>query len=108
MATNWRSSISSAAGEGVDAGDIALVLIGVLGTFAILYAGFRLDRRSHRNESTKWMDSWTILTRVRRDLFNRLYGPLRLQDQRADGPVPEKKKRKVATPRRKRPRKLPR
>jgi hypothetical protein len=85
----------------MDAFTIVLIVIGVLGTIAIVWAGFLFDRRSHRHESAKWMRNWTILTRVRHELFNRLHGPLRLQDQRADA-APKSRKRKPATPRRKR------
>jgi hypothetical protein len=84
----------------MDATDVALIVVGVLGTIAILWAGFLLDRRSQRAASAKWMRAWTILTRVRNDLFNRLHGPLRLQDRRAEA-APKTQKRKAATPRRK-------
>lgn len=88
----------------MDAGDIALIVIGVAGAAAILWAGLSLDRRSHRIESSNWMRAWTIMTRVRAELFNRLHGPLRLQDQRSEA-APKARKRKPATPRRKRTRK---
>ncbi|MEO5494738.1 MAG: hypothetical protein ABIR08_12035 [Sphingomonas sp.] len=88
----------------MDAADIALIAIGVLGAIAIVWAGFLLDRRSQRTKSAKWMRAWTILTRVRNELFSRLHGPLRLQDQRAEA-APKKRKRKPATPRRKASRK---
>ena len=76
----------------------------ILGTIAIVSAGFLLDRRSQRIASAKWMRAWTILTRVRNELFNRLHGPLRLQDQR-DETMPQKSRRKSATPRAQRSRK---
>ncbi|MEO5938099.1 MAG: hypothetical protein ABIQ43_03720 [Sphingomonas sp.] len=88
----------------MDAADIALIVIGVLGAIAIIWAGFLLDRRSQRIKSAKWMRAWSILTRVRTELFSRLHGPLRLQDQRSDA-APEKRRRKPATPRRKASRK---
>ncbi len=88
----------------MDGGDITLIVVGVVGTIAIVWAGFALDRRSQRAESANWMRSWTVLTRVRSELFNRLHGPLRLQDQRSETAPPKKKKRKIATLRRKRPR----
>ena len=84
----------------MDATDVALIVVGVLGTIAIVWAGFRLDRRSQRNKSATWMQAWAILTHVRNDLFNRLHGPLRLQDRRAEA-TPKMRKRKAATPRRK-------
>ena len=84
----------------MDATDVALIVVGVVGTIAIVWAGFLLDRRSQRIKSAKWMRAWTILTRVRSELFNRLHGPLRLQDQRSDA-GPKTQKRKAATPRRK-------
>ena len=104
MATNWRLSISSAAGERMDGGDIALIVVGVVGAVVIVSIGFLLDRRSQRIASARWMRAWTVLNRVRRELFDRLHGPLRLQDQRGDTPRP-KRKRKPATPRAKRSRK---
>ncbi|QDZ07824.1 hypothetical protein FPZ24_10285 [Sphingomonas panacisoli] len=84
----------------MDAGDIALIAVGVLGTIAIVCAGFMLDRRSQRIKSEKGWRAWAILTRVRKELFDRLHGPLRLQDQRIEPPT-QKRKRKPATPRRK-------
>lgn len=89
----------------MEAFTIGLIAIGVVGALGILWAGFLLDRRSHRIQSAKWMRGWTILTRVRADLFSRLHGPLRLQDQRSEGAPPKKTRRKPATLRRKRPRK---
>ena len=88
----------------MDAYDIALIVVGVVGAIAIVGAGFVLDRRSQRIQSAKWMQGWAILNRVRRELFNRLHGPLRLSDQRP-APTPKTRKRKPATPRPKRPRK---
>ena len=84
----------------MDAADIALIVVGVLGAIAIVCAGFLLDRRSQRIRSATWMRAWAIVTRVRRDLFDRLHGPLRLQDHRSEA-APTKRKRKAATPRRK-------
>lgn len=88
----------------MDGGDIALIVVGVVGAIAILWLGFRLDRRSQRIKSAKAWSAWAILTRVRRELFSRLHGPLRLQDQRSAEP-PKTRKRKPATRRRKAPRK---
>ncbi|MBS0480268.1 MAG: hypothetical protein JSR79_13355 [Proteobacteria bacterium] len=88
----------------MDGGDIALIVVGVVGTITIVWAGFLLDRRSQRIASAKWMRAWTVLNRVRRELFDRLHGPLRLQDQRGDA-QPRKRKRKPATSRVKRSRK---
>jgi hypothetical protein len=88
----------------MDGGDITLIVVGVVGTIAILWLGFSLDRRSQRIKSDKAWSAWTILTRVRRELFDRLHGPLRLQDQRAES-TPKTRKRKPATRRRKAPRK---
>ena len=88
----------------MDAGDITLIVVGVVGTIAILWLGYRLDRRSQRITSEKAWRAWTILTRVRNELFSRLRGPLRLQDQRVE-PAPKTRKRKPATRRRKAPRK---
>jgi len=91
----------------MDGGDIALIVVGAVGAIGILWAGFLMDRRSHRIESARWMRAWTILNRVRRDLVDRLHGPLRLQDQRS-APTPKTRKRKAATPPRKRTRKASR
>ena len=88
----------------MDAFDIALIVVGVVGTIFILWLGFRLDRRSQRINSEKAWRAWSILTRVRNELFSRLHGPLRLRDQRAE-PAPNTRKRNPATPRRKRSRK---
>lgn len=88
----------------MDAGDIVLIVIGVLGAVLIVAAGFLLDRRTQRIESEKGWRAWSILTRVRRELMERLHGPLRLQDQRSEMP-PKVRKRKPATPRAKRSRK---
>ena len=93
--------------RGVDSTDVVLIVVGVLGAIAIVSIGFVLDRRSQRTRSAKWLQGWTILTRVRNEMFNRLHGPLRLQDQRA-APVPKTRKRKPATPRRKPIRKVAR
>lgn len=88
----------------MDAADIALIVVGIVGALAIIAAGFLLDRRTHRVEAEKGWRAWSILTRVRRELFDRLHGPLRLQDHRSDA-LPKKPKRKAATPRPKRSRK---
>lgn len=88
----------------MDGGDIALIVVGVVGAIAIVCAGALLDRRSHRIDAERGWRAWAILTRVRRELMERLHGPLRLQDQRNDA-APKTRKRKPATPRRKRTRK---
>jgi hypothetical protein len=83
-----------------------LIAIGVLMTLAIIWVGYRLDRRSHHAQSESWMRHWMIRNRVLADLYRRWHGPPRLQDQRSISPSAPAA-RKVATRRRKRTRKPP-
>lgn len=78
---------------------ILILAIGLSAVVGIIWVGFLLDRRTRRRESARWMRNWTIRTNMLADLYRRWKGPLRLEHQAAK---PTPRKRKAASPRRKR------
>jgi hypothetical protein len=83
---------------------ISLIAVGLIAALLLIYVSWRLDRRSQRASSARWMRAWTIRTRVLADLWRNLHGPLRLEDRSHDPPAKKQRrqslKRKQGAPKR--------